>query len=283
FQETRARSPEIIHSLNIHFQPQCSHWTKHVGIVSLSPNYQVTIINTDHVYANDRFQLCRIDHPQQFYESFYVLNIYAPANNDQIRKDFFGKLTNMLYDQHDTINFNRLIISGDFNYSLLRNRRLTSSTSSDWLALLDTYFYNTMQMNDFTEIPTFQRTNNGSMIASVIDYIYVGQLLYTQLKDTNISRLNAAWSDHSILDITFVAGTSPTGPGLWRANPTYANHRALQLLITKKIFNLMKYFQKVDTILTPAEKWDRVKASTKKVIKIMVMSMSNGGRRQLNN
>ncbi|KAG0934887.1 hypothetical protein G6F32_010587 [Rhizopus arrhizus] len=85
------------------------------------------------------------------------------------------------------------------------------------------------------------------MVTSVIDYIYLGQSFYHHLKDTSITRLNAAWSDHSVLDITLVVGQSPTGPGLWRANPTYATH--------------------LEPSLSPAEKWDRVKASTKKVIK----------------
>ncbi|KAI9358469.1 hypothetical protein BD770DRAFT_294451, partial [Pilaira anomala] len=146
FQETQAKTPEIVNSLNIHFQPQYSIWTKHVGIVSLSSDYQITTINTSHLFVEDRFQLCRIDHPQKFYESFYILNIYAPANIHQHRRDFFTQLTNMLYAIQDTIDFTRLIISGDFNYSLLRPRTLSTTTSSIWLTLLEQYFYNAMQM-----------------------------------------------------------------------------------------------------------------------------------------
>ncbi|KAG1272469.1 hypothetical protein G6F66_013350 [Rhizopus arrhizus] len=98
FQETQARTPDLVQSLNVHFQPQYSHWTKHVGIVSLSANFKITLINTEHVYANDRFQLCRIDHPQQFYETFYILNIYAPAHSQPTRREFFDNLTTMLYE-----------------------------------------------------------------------------------------------------------------------------------------------------------------------------------------
>jgi hypothetical protein len=70
FQEAQARTPEIIHSLNIHFQPQCSFWTKHVGIVSLSSKFQINTIDTSQFFVDDRFQLCSADHPQQFYTKF---------------------------------------------------------------------------------------------------------------------------------------------------------------------------------------------------------------------
>ena len=66
--------------------------------VSLSANFKITLINTDHIYADDRFQLCRIDHPQQFYETFYILNIYAPAHSQPTRREFFDNLTTMLYE-----------------------------------------------------------------------------------------------------------------------------------------------------------------------------------------
>jgi exonuclease III len=267
FQETQAKTPEIIHSLNIHFQHHAAIWTKHVGIVSFSSNYQITAINTSQFFEDDRFQLCRIEHPQNFYENFYILNIYATASSNPNRREFFSKLAAMLYELQFTIDFNRLIISGDFNYSLLRNGTLTTTTSTNWLLLLDQYFYNTMQMNDLTEIPTFQRTRNDTSVSSVIDYIYFGKGLQNHLQNTKISRLKAEWSDHSLLQTTFIAGQSPTGPGIWRANPIYASHPELQTLINDKIQNLLLFLQKTNSSLTSAEKWDRVKSATKKVIK----------------
>ncbi|KAI9364271.1 hypothetical protein BD770DRAFT_407061 [Pilaira anomala] len=132
---------------------------------------------------------------------------------------------------------------------------------------LEQYFYNTMQVNDLTTVPTFQRTRNDTMISSVIDYIYIGQLLQNKLQDTGISRLNSTCSDHSIMHMSIVVGQSPSGPGLWRANPAYATHHTLQNQITQKVHNLLSYFKKTNSTLTPAEKWDRVKLSTKKVIK----------------
>ncbi|KAG1136680.1 hypothetical protein G6F37_013681 [Rhizopus arrhizus] len=63
-----------------------------------------------------------------------------------------------------------------------------------------------------------------------------------------------------------MAGQAPTGPGLWRANPVYASHSALKDQITHKINRLMQNLSR-DTQSTPAEKWDKVKSMTKKVIR----------------
>lgn len=266
FQETQARTPELISSLDIHFQPQSSHWTKHVGVVSRSPNFHITTIDTSHIFADTRFQLCIVEHPQKLYEPFFILNIYAPANTKKNRQVFFSQLVNMLYGMQDQITFDRLIISGDFNYSLLRPNMLTQTTSAEWLHLLELFFYNSMHMNNLIEIPTFQRTRGGSITSSVIDYIYVGQHLKHQLQDTSISRLNSAWTDHSLLHICFSVGVSSMGPGLWRANPIYSTHTVLQQLIKKKINSLLDSFDN-DISLLPEHKWDKIKSATKKVIR----------------
>lgn len=111
FQESQARTPELISSLNMHFQPQSSHWTKHVGILSFATNFQLHTINTSHLFADDRFQICQVDHNQKLYEPFFILNIYAPANNhQQTRQKFFENLTSMLYALQDQITLDRLII-----------------------------------------------------------------------------------------------------------------------------------------------------------------------------
>jgi hypothetical protein len=170
----------------------------------------------------------------------------------------------MLYGLQDIIDFDRLVIFGGFNYSLLRPQTLSSSTSSEWLMILGVYFNNAMQMNDLTEIPTFQISHNDSIISSVIDYIYLGHQFYHQLQDTDINRIESSWSDHSMLDIKLIVGQSPTGPGLWRANPVYATHTALQQQIIAKEVNLLSFFTKNKSSLTPAEKWDRVKTSQKR-------------------
>jgi exonuclease III len=269
-QETRAKTPELIHSLNMHFQPQTSHWTKHVGIFSFSPSFQITLINTNHLITNDEFrdriQLCQVEHPQKLYTPFFILNIYTPATTHRTRREFFDILSSMLYSMQDQLSFERLIIVGDFNYSHLRPHLLTRATSSEWIHLLGLFFFNSMMMNDLSEIITFQRTHGDSMVCSVIDYIYVGQQFRNQLKDTRITRLNSACSDHSVLQIEFYVGSSPTGPGLWRANLVYASHTMLQNRITEKIIKVLASFKR-DSLQSPEDKWDQVQSATKRVIK----------------
>jgi hypothetical protein len=126
--------------------------------------------------------------------------------------------------------------------------------------------FNSMIMNDLSEIITFQRTHGESMVCSVIDYIYVGQQFRNQLVDTRITRLNSDWSDHSILQIQFSVGKSPTDPGLWRANPVYANHTMLQNQIMDKISKVLLNL-KGNSTQSPEEKWDQIKSATKRVIR----------------
>lgn len=257
FQEPRAKTPELIQSLNIHFQPINSIWNDHIGIVSLSPKFIITTIDTSHIYSDDRFQICKVEHPQHF---------YAPAHSSPLRRELFRKLGSMLYRIQDLIDFDQLIISGDFNYSLLRTTPLTSTTDTEWINLLELSFNNAMQMHNLTEIPAFQRTNGDATISSVIDYIYLGQQIYIHLQDTGIQELCAEWSDHSILNIQFTVGESPTGPGLWRANPAYVKHDdALQEQISKKVIRMINQY-KHDKNASTAEKWDKIKKATKKVI-----------------
>lgn len=156
-QETHASTPSIIDSFNILFQPTQSSWTKHVGIISFSAEYDINIIDTSLSFASDRFQLCRVEHPQQLYEPFFILNIYAPANSATERHQFFQHLTIMLQEYRTTISFDRLIISGDFNYSILKPSLLNTSTSPLWIALLEANFHNAMKIGNLEEIHSFQR------------------------------------------------------------------------------------------------------------------------------
>jgi hypothetical protein len=122
-----------------------------------------------------------------------------------------------------------------------------------------------MAMNDMSVIPTFQRHQSNTLVSSVINYIYAGLNIHHTLKDAQVIRLHQSWSDHSILHISFTAGLSPTGPGLWRANPIYTSHPALQKQLIDKIPKQMTSFEQ--STLTPEEKWDKVKFTTKKVIR----------------
>ncbi|EIE76816.1 hypothetical protein RO3G_01520 [Rhizopus delemar RA 99-880] len=45
---------------------------------------------------------------------------------------------------------------------------------------------------------------------------------------SNLHKLNASWTDHSMLSVTCCVGTSPSGPGLWRGKPILARKSAFQ-------------------------------------------------------
>ncbi|KAG1453240.1 hypothetical protein G6F46_009277 [Rhizopus delemar] len=102
------------------------------------------------------------------------------------------------------------------------------------------------------------------MILSVIDYIYLGSELHQCLSNTAITCLHPAWSDHSILQSTYTLGASKFGPGLWRADPSYASHQPLQQKLEKGISKLL---QRTDLDRTPQQQWEEVRILTAKIIR----------------
>jgi exonuclease III len=119
FQETHAFAAEAIHSLNNRFQSQASFWTEQAETMAFSNSCHLSTTNTSTAFEDSRFQLYKVTHSQNYYESFFILNMYAPVKIDAHKKELFSKLASMLYSWHDQVAFSRLIISGDFNYSLL--------------------------------------------------------------------------------------------------------------------------------------------------------------------
>lgn len=92
-QESHADSDTKITSLNMQFQSVQAHWTKHLGIMSFSADFQVNLIETQHLYNSNRYQLCQVSHPHNFYDKFYILNLYAPASSTRERREFFHQLS----------------------------------------------------------------------------------------------------------------------------------------------------------------------------------------------
>ncbi|KAG1529209.1 hypothetical protein G6F50_018154 [Rhizopus delemar] len=44
--------------------------------------------------------------------------------------------------------------------------------------------------------------------------------------DADVESLNPHWTDHALLTLVLKPDLpTPSGPGLWRANPTYVTHR----------------------------------------------------------
>ena len=266
-QETHA-TPSTIPSMDTQFQAQQTFWTYYCGIVSFSTNYILTQIHTDHIFTSDRFLLCKVHHPHNFYETFYILNVYAPADSNGARRSFFGSMVTLLYELNDIITWNNLIISGDFNYDLARDidsKRGLFKTSTAWTSLLENFFFNSMIHNSMNNIPTFQRT---ASITSTIDYIYLGGIIKSRLIDNSVHYIQSQWSDHAILHVALDLGPSKLGPGLFRGNPSYASNPQFKAQLQQKLSELLHQTEKDLITMNAQVLWEEVKKVTQKWIKL---------------
>ncbi|KAI9260430.1 hypothetical protein EDC94DRAFT_694816 [Helicostylum pulchrum] len=201
-------------------------------------NMQLHSLQTFWTRYCDRFLLYQISHPHGFYEPYYILNLYAPADSNIRRRAFFDSLFCMLFQLHasDKIPLSRLIISWDLNYNynrdIIRNN-YAFKTSTDWVSFLLDSFYNCMTFNELDSVPTFQRNVS---IRSVIDYIYAGYDIQHMIIDSAIEHIKPHYS---------------LSTSLWKL----VRHK-LESLITDMSIDL-----------SPQLKWEAVKSSTKQVIK----------------
>ncbi|KAK4515183.1 Glycerophosphocholine phosphodiesterase [Mucor velutinosus] len=259
-QETHATDTTIT-SIELQLQAQQYLWTYYCGIVSYSSDYILTKIATSHLYESDRYIFCKVHHPHSFYEPFYILNLYAPATSDhRPRQEFFESIYTLLSTLSETIDLERLLISGDFNYDYARdinNASRISRTSLNWLGYLDQHFHNCMILNDMDTVPTYQHA------FSTIDYVYAGHALRHLLSDANVGFIPLSWSDHAILEITLKLGKSKLGPGLWRGNPCYANNPTFRKQLEETINATM---DTMEVNMTPQDQWEHIKRITKKAI-----------------
>ncbi|KAG0806282.1 hypothetical protein G6F17_011128 [Rhizopus arrhizus] len=199
---------------------------------------------------------------------FYVLVIYAPDTSGQHRSQFFDQLFDLLHSPTLDINFDRLVITGDFNYSYQRSH-LSSQTSLQWVSFLDDHFYNALQKDDLHELPTFRRNDH---IFSTIDYIFVSQSWCSKVTESNIHKLDASWSYRSLLSITCCIGSSPSGPGLWRENPLLARNPAYQQYLRQHLEDIIP---KLPSEWSPAKSWDHIKRQVKQLTRTFAVDYTN--------
>ncbi|KAG1522711.1 hypothetical protein G6F52_005627 [Rhizopus delemar] len=219
FQETHI-SDTTRSFINTQFQARYS-MTYHCGIVSFNPSF---ILSDNMMPEHDRMILTKVTHSSHAFAPFFILVLYAPASSGRQRQQFFDQVFELLHAQDLDINFDRLLITGDFNYSYARSS-LSSQTSLQWISFLEDHFYNTLKKDGLHELPTFRRNES---IFSTIDYIFVSQAWCLAVMASNLHKLNASWTDHSMLSVTCCVGTSPSGPGLWRGKPILARKSAFQ-------------------------------------------------------
>ncbi|KAI8327120.1 hypothetical protein BD560DRAFT_343183 [Blakeslea trispora] len=76
------------------------------------------------------------------------MNLYAPAGASTARRTFFRHLHDLLDNMRNIIDLDYVIISGDFNYSHLRQNDLNTSTSQRWRSMLSQTLYNAIVLFD---------------------------------------------------------------------------------------------------------------------------------------
>ncbi|KAI7906826.1 uncharacterized protein BX663DRAFT_482533 [Cokeromyces recurvatus] len=114
---------------------------------------------------------------------------------------------------------------------------------------------------------TFQR----GMSQFCIDYIFVTSDLSSSITYNKFSTtyINPAWPDHFLLSSHLhlqapisTSSASAIGKGLWRAHPKLAKNSAFKKRLRVA---LAKCVQSLDSTLTAAEKWERLKQCTANV------------------
>ncbi|KAI8136650.1 Endonuclease/exonuclease/phosphatase [Fennellomyces sp. T-0311] len=114
-QETHA-SPNNNTETILHqqFMAHQSFWTPHCGIVSLSSDLHITQLNLFHT---DRVICVCVEHLQNDLPPFFILTIYAPSHSPTQRRHFYEQLLQSALFDPQQHYLDRLVITGDFNYS----------------------------------------------------------------------------------------------------------------------------------------------------------------------
>ncbi|KAG1047687.1 hypothetical protein G6F43_009880 [Rhizopus delemar] len=89
---------------------------------------------------------------------------------------------------------------------------------------------------------------------------------------SNLHKLNASWTDHSMLSVTCCVGTAPSGPGLWRGNPILARKPAFQQYLQH---HLTEILSKISSGMNVQMAWDFIKRQVKKVTRTYAIDYTN--------
>ncbi|CAO3673010.1 unnamed protein product [Rhizopus stolonifer] len=218
-QETHAEDQKIQDTLNILFNTNSAHWTKHCGIVCLNPSISITPIL---VTIDQQLLVCEKFHQQQLFESFTVITIYAPAQPIPNRVFFKNILQLPIFGSHPIENtahstspiyLHRVVLTGDFNYDL--NKGITGY-QKDWNEYVQLHYFNCLDSAHI--LRTFQRGSS----SSTIYYIYISPVLHSSLISSQVE--------------------SPThGKGIWKANPQLAKNEFLFHLSTMRSTNFASH------------------------------------------
>ncbi|KAG1229190.1 hypothetical protein G6F35_002156 [Rhizopus arrhizus] len=251
-----------IHLQTLHrqFCSQQSLWTQYCGLLCFEPHYSLTRIPLP---DDSRCILAQVTHVNGQMAPFHILVVYAPASSNRARHEFFNTLlTFRQLSPYDPIScVDRMIIAGDFNYSLQSSSTAhRSNPPTQWLHFLQCHFQNVMTDLRSLETATFRR---GATTHSTIDYIYLSLDMSINYVDADVEFLNSEWTDHALLQVTLKAVLLfETGPGLWRANPVYTKIKEYRQKLASMLTQL--YDQEIaSSELSPQDLWDMVKTRVK--------------------
>ncbi|KAG1508517.1 hypothetical protein G6F47_008389 [Rhizopus delemar] len=247
-----------IHHLQLLHQQFCSHqsfWTRYCGLLCFDPQYTLTGIPLP---EDAHCILAKITHINDQMAPFYILVVYAPASLPRDKFEFFDFLLSYRqlspYDSDSCVN--RMIIAGDFNYSLPSPSSINRAPPPPrWLHFPQYHFQNVMVDLRSLDTPTFRR---GPYTQSTIDFIYVD--MSVNYVDANVEFLNASGTDHTLLQVTLKADfLFDTGPGIWRANSLYVDIKEYRQQLAT-ILNALYDKEIEHSSSTPQELWDLVKS-----------------------
>lgn len=191
-----------------------------------------------------------------------IVNIYAPNEDDPA---FFVKLFGFL--DKDNLNFEEMMVNGDFNTTLDPNDDKRSNSTTDHhgrkrqvlleameqLGLVD--IWRTLHPNTFQF--TFRRMEPYVSL-SRIDYMLITTGLVQAVRGCRI--IPRYMTDHSMLEIEYNLDEHPRGPGYWKLNNTFLSDKDFLESINKTID---EYFINIDNsgqTHTPDVTWEALKA-----------------------
>ncbi|KAG0973755.1 hypothetical protein G6F29_012651 [Rhizopus arrhizus] len=262
-QEIDGSDANNVQHLNILHQQFCSQqslWTKYCGLLCFDPQYSLTRIPLP---EDSRCILAQVSHVTGNMAPFHILVTYAPASSHRARLEFFNTL--LTFRQLSPLDplscIDRMIIAGDFNYSLPQSSSSQGSRAPErWLQFLQCHFQNVMAELRSLDTATFRR---GATTRSTIDYIYLSLDMAINYVDADVDFVNSAWTDHALMSVTLKADLlTDTGPGIWRANPMFTRSKEYRQKLARMLTKL--YDQQIATSSEPPQElWDMVKTKVK--------------------
>ncbi|KAG1140783.1 hypothetical protein G6F37_009190 [Rhizopus arrhizus] len=120
-----------------------------------------------------------------------------------------------------------------------------------------------------SSIPTFRRNDE---ITSTIDYIFISNHLHTAIQYTDIHRLHSSWTDHQLLSLSINLDSTPTGFGLWRANPLLVKNKEYRSQLKQRLQHIAQHLPQS---LSLQDQWDHLKLEIRKFTRSFAVNYSN--------